>query len=69
MKTFRGTIKLQDIEGGIWVIETEEGEVYQLYGSEEIYKDGKKVTITGEVAEDIMTIGMMAPVLKIKDIR
>ena len=69
METFKGTVKKSDLEGGLWIFETDEGEVYNLQGGpKNLYEDGKKVTISGEVPKDIMGIGMMGPVLKVQKI-
>ena len=69
METFKGTVRYHNIEGGVWIIETEKGDTYQLHGGpEELYMEGKKVTVKGTVPRDIMSTGMMAPTLKVEKI-
>lgn len=70
MATFKGKLKYNNIEGGVWTLETDNGEIYHLQGSnEKLYSDGKKVIIEGNIADDIMGIGMMAPIIKVKSIK
>jgi len=70
METFKGTLEYSDLEGGVWVLKGDDGKIYHLQGGpEHLYKDGKKVTVSGKIAEDIMGIGMMGPVIKVKEAR
>ncbi len=67
MKKFKGTITKSELEGGVWLLNEDSGQTYQLDSSDEsIYKEGQKVSIDGEVDEEIMTFAMMGPVLKVR---
>ena len=68
--TFTGRVVYRDLEGGVWVLEGDDGTTYQLAGGDrKIKKDGQRVEIQGEVARDTMTIAMMGPVLNVTSYR
>ena len=50
----KGTIRRNDLAGGHWVIETDQGETYQLVGSVAGCKDGMKAEVEGKVDKDAM---------------
>jgi hypothetical protein len=67
MKTFKGVIVHEDLEGGFWTLEAEDGEVYKLEGGDKgLQQAGKRVEVEGAVDEEAMGIGFGAPVLKVK---
>ncbi|MBI2263912.1 MAG: hypothetical protein HYU64_01865 [Armatimonadetes bacterium] len=67
MNRIKGKVRYQDIEGGIWLLEGEDGVQYQLHGGDRsLYQDGRKVTVQGQVAQDMMGIGMAGPLLEVK---
>ena len=67
MKQLKGTVRKKDIEGGVWVLEEKNGNVFQLKGGPvDLYQNGMKVTIKGKVQKDILGIGMMGPVFEVK---
>jgi hypothetical protein len=67
MKTFKGKIAHEDLEGGFWTLEAEDGEVYKLEGGDKgLQQAGKRVEVEGAVDEEAMGIGFGAPVLKVK---
>ncbi|WP_428267983.1 DUF5818 domain-containing protein [Haliangium sp.] len=66
MATFRGTVKKNDLEGGIWELHTDDGKRYQLAGSERsLLVEGQKVEIQGDIDRQAMGIGMTGPHLKV----
>ncbi|MCG8422874.1 MAG: DUF5818 domain-containing protein [Proteobacteria bacterium] len=66
MAKYRGTIKKNDIEGGIWELHTEDGERYQLRGgSNDLRVSGQKVQIEGKVDQGGFGIGMTGPILDV----
>lgn len=68
MKTVRGTVRKNNLEGGIWTIETPEKKIYQLKdGPEKIYKDGATITVKGKIRTDMMGIGMIGPIFEVHD--
>ena len=61
MKKLTGTVKRNDLEGGHWVLETEDGERYQLSGQTAGLKDGMRARVEGKVDKGMMGIGMTGP--------
>ena len=69
MKKLKGTVKKSALEGGIWILETKNGEKYQLKdGPVDLYQDGVKATLRGNVKRDILGIGMIGPVFEVHEV-
>ena len=54
---------------GSWGLIGDDGKTYELYGkkAEEMSAmEGKQVTVTGKVREDVMTTAMIGPVLEVE---
>ncbi|HWM88042.1 MAG TPA: DUF5818 domain-containing protein [Kofleriaceae bacterium] len=67
MAKFKGTVKKNDLEGGFWELEADDGERYQLRGgAPALLKEGQRVQIEGAIDEDAMGIGMTGPTLDVK---
>ena len=67
MPMYRGTVKKNPIEGGLWEFFTDDGKHFQLHGGDGgLRKNGQKVEIEGKIDKDAMTIGMTGPVLAVK---
>ncbi|ATB34232.1 DUF5818 domain-containing protein [Melittangium boletus] len=65
-----GRVVYRDLEGGVWVLEADDGRTYQLEGGDrKIKKDGQRVEVEGEVARDVMTIAMVGPVFNVASYR
>jgi Protein of unknown function (DUF5818) len=64
----KGTIRRSDLEGGLWVLETDSGERYQLTGSLDDCKDGLAVEVEGKVDKNAMGFGMVGPQLAVQKI-
>ncbi len=54
-----GTITRSDVEGGHWLLKTDDGDQYELHGDVSGCKDGAKVEAEGKVDKNAMGIGMM----------
>lgn len=66
MATFEGTVRKNDIEGGIWELEADDGETYQLRTDDKsLLVDGQRVRIKGEIDEEAFGIGMTGPYLDV----
>jgi hypothetical protein len=65
----KGTIRRNDLAGGHWVIETEQGETYQLVGSTGACQDGMKAEVEGKVDKAAMGIGMTGPHFTVQSIK
>ena len=67
MPKFTGTIRKNDLEGGFFELETDDGDRYQLAGATDgLFKEGQKVTIDGAIDKGAMGIGMTGPTIKVK---
>jgi hypothetical protein len=65
-----GKVVYRDIETGVWVLEADDGKIYQLEGGDrKIKKDGQRIEVEGDVLRDAVTIGMVGPVLRVKAYR
>ncbi|MBA3395597.1 MAG: hypothetical protein H0T89_23340 [Deltaproteobacteria bacterium] len=65
----KGTIRRNDLEGGHWVIETEDGDTYQLVGPLDACKDGMKAELEGSVDKQAMGIGMTGPHFSVQKLK
>jgi hypothetical protein len=66
MAKFRGTVRRNDLEGGHWQLEADDGTTYTLEGAPgAIEQDGAKVEIEGAVDKDAMGFAMTGPILKV----
>jgi hypothetical protein len=67
MAKYRGTVRRNDLEGGHWQLEADDGTTYTLEGAPNaIAQDGAKVEIDGAVDGDAMGFAMTGPILKVK---
>lgn len=67
MAKFRGTIRRNDLEGGHWQLEADDGTTYVIEGAPDaVTQDGAKVEIDGAVDKQAMGISMTGPILKVK---
>lgn len=69
MKKLKGTIRRNDLEGGHWVLETDDGETYQLVGAIDGCTDGARVEVEGKVDKGGMGIGMTGPHFSVQSIK
>ncbi|MFH1430809.1 MAG: hypothetical protein ABIG71_04840 [Candidatus Uhrbacteria bacterium] len=59
MKRLTGTIQHHDLEGGIWRLNADDGETYDLNGNVPAsMKSGHRVTVSGKVTDSMAGIGM-----------
>ena len=69
MKTISGTVTRNDLEGGMWTLETSSGERYQLSGETGDLTDGMKAEVSGKVEKDQMGFGMSGAIFTVKSIK
>ncbi|CAA9245246.1 hypothetical protein AVDCRST_MAG92-1738 [uncultured Coleofasciculus sp.] len=63
----KGVIERKGFGPGTWALVTEGGETYELKDApSELKKADLKVTVKGEVRDDVMTFAMIGPVLEVK---
>ena len=68
--TLTGRVVYRDLEGGVWVLEADDGTSYQLAGGDrKIKKDGQRIEVQGEVARDVLTAAMVGPVFQVSTYR
>ena len=67
MAKFRGTVRRNDLEGGHWQLEADNGKSYVLEGAMQgIEQDGAQVEIDGVVDRNAMGFAMTGPILRVK---
>ncbi len=67
MAKYKGKVVKSDLEGGMWQLETDEGDVYVLDGGgADLRHAGARVEVDGAVDGGAMGIGFGTPVLKVK---
>lgn len=70
MAKLQGTLKKSDLEGGVWVFETDDGERYHPDGlGSGLQRDGARLELEGEVDRGAVSIGMMGSVFRVKNAR
>ena len=70
MGKYRGTVRHSDLEGGLWELHTDGGEVYELEADPGGWcRDGAAVEVDGSVERGMMSIGMRSGVLKVRSAR
>ncbi|MGE0546507.1 MAG: hypothetical protein AB7O24_03485 [Kofleriaceae bacterium] len=65
----KGTIRRNDLEGGMWMLDAEGGESYQLTGALDGAKDGIKAEVEGTVDRNAMGFGMSGPQFAVQKLR
>ena len=67
MKNYRGVIRKNPVEGGVWELVCEDGEHYQLAGGDDaLRQEGAHVEVRGAVDKGAFGLGMTGPTLAIK---
>ncbi len=63
-----GTIERKEMGTGTWALVADNGTTYEIFkgASQDLLKAGQKVSVVGQVKEDIMTLAMIGPVLEVK---
>ena len=70
MGKFTGTIRKSDLEGGVYQLVAEDGEIYELEGADPLLqKDGCRVQIEGSVDKNAMSFTMTGPRIKVKAVK
>jgi len=64
----RGKVERQDLEGGIWQLDAEDGNRYTLVGAVGRLKSGARVEVDGNVDEGF-GIAMAGPQLRVTSVR
>jgi hypothetical protein len=65
-----GTVSLRDLEGGVWVLEGDDGRTYELIGGDrKLRKKGSRIEVEGEIDSGAVSFAMVGPVLQVKKYR
>jgi len=65
-----GRVSFREVEGGVWVLEADDGRTYQISGGNgRLRKSGQRIEVEGEVDSAALTVAMVGPVLKVKRYR
>ena len=66
-----GKVVFEDLSGGVWRFQGEDGELYDLMGGDAgLHKDGQRAEIKGTVQNQMAGIGMGGgPILEVKSYR
>ncbi len=65
-----GTVQKIDLGSGVFVLETDGGQRYQLRGGDRaLRKAGQRVEIDGDVASDAVSAGMTGPILTVRSFK
>ena len=68
--TVKGVIERKGLGPGTWALVGEDGETYELKDApSDLKKADLKVSVTGEVREDVMTFAMIGPVLEVQSFK
>ncbi len=69
MQTLRGIVRHSDLEGGVWLLEAEDGMQYQLVGAAAgSLQSGQRVEAQGEVDTNLMSFAMAGILFTVKKI-
>ena len=69
MAKLKGTIQHTDVEGGMWVLEADDGEKYQLAGHTKGLTAGKRAELDGQVERDQMSFGMGGVIFTVRSVK
>ena len=64
-----GTIRYMDMGMGTWALVTDQGEQYELLqpAPSNLLQEGLKISVTGTIRDDVMTITAIGPVLAVQE--
>lgn len=66
----KGKVQYRDLEGGVWVLEGEDGRTYQLAGGDRTLKqDGRTVEVEGRVDAGAVSAQMVGPLFTVTTYR
>lgn len=65
--TVTGKIEKKGFGFGTWALVSEDGTTYELHKlPEKLKQDRDRVTVTGQIKPDVMTLAMIGPVLEVQ---
>ncbi|MEM6446770.1 MAG: hypothetical protein AAFY57_00195 [Cyanobacteria bacterium J06642_2] len=65
-REYEGQIQFLEIEGGVWILATDEGDRLPLFRAPAaLLKEGLSVTISGRLNDEVMNVAQIGPVLEV----
>lgn len=65
-----GTVSYRDLEGGIWVLEADDGKTYLLAGGDrKLKRSGSRVEAEGDLDAESATLAMVGPRFVVRQYR
>ncbi len=68
MDNYTGTVRFSPLEGGFWQFLSDDGTTYHLVGNLKNLKDGKRVSVEGQVEKKRLSFAMIGPILRAESI-
>jgi len=66
----KGSVVFRDVETGVWVIQGDDGNTYEIAGGDRhIKKSGRRIEVEGDVDGQAVTAGMVGPLFRVKKYR
>ncbi|PAU93081.1 hypothetical protein CK503_12995 [Aliifodinibius salipaludis] len=65
---FEGEVTYMELEGGFWAVQTDEETYEPTNLPSEFQKDGLEVTVSANIEENMGSIRMVGPIIRIVDI-
>ena len=69
MAKLKGTIQRSDLEGGMWLLDADDGESYQLAGHTKGLEHGKRAELDGQVEKSQMSFGMGGAIFTVRSVK
>lgn len=67
MASYTGTVRKNDLEGGFFELESDDGSVYRLDGGDAL-EAGRRVTVHGSLERGGFGFQMSGPAIKVKKV-
>jgi hypothetical protein len=64
MNSYTGVVRFSPLEGGFWQLVAEDGTTYHLVGNLKNLKDGKRVSVEGQIEKKRLSFAMTGPILR-----
>ncbi len=62
-----GSIGFRDIEFGVWVLQADDGRLYELAGGDRgLKQEGRRVELEGRVEQGMASAAMVGPIFRVE---
>jgi len=69
MSKLTGVLQHSDLEGGMWLLQADNGDQYQLAGHTKGLQDGKRVELDGRIEQNQMSFGMGGTIFTVRSVK